>query len=239
MIDFWIRAILFARMKKEAPIFSLYLLFMLTISLNACNRTSSDSQIQAGDLLFQDLNCGPLCDAIEAVTNGVNGRDFSHCAMVISINDSLKVIEAIGQQVQISSLEDFFKRSGDSLELKNISVARLRPKYQDLIPKASAYALANLGKAYDQEFLIDNEQWYCSELLYESFKVANANKEFFSLTPMTFKDPQSQEFFPAWVDYYRNLNRAIPEGEPGLNPGSISRSEKIEILDLQELAIKH
>lgn len=239
MIVFWIRAILFARMKKEAPIFSLYLLFMLAISLNACNRTSSDSQIQAGDLLFQDLNCGPLCDAIEAVTNGVNGRDFSHCAMVISINDSLKVIEAIGQQVQISSLEDFFKRSGDSLELKNISVARLRPKYQDLIPKASAYALANLGKAYDQEFLIDNEQWYCSELLYESFKVANANKEFFSLTPMTFKDPQSQEFFPAWVDYYRNLNRAIPEGEPGLNPGSISRSEKIEILDLQELAIKH
>lgn len=239
MIVFWIRAILFARMKKEAPIFSLYLLFMLTISLNACNRTSSHSQIQAGDLLFQDLNCGPLCDAIEAVTNGVNGRDFSHCAMVISINDSLKVIEAIGQQVQISSLEDFFKRSGDSLELKNISVARLRPKYQDLIPKASAYALANLGKAYDQEFLIDNEQWYCSELLYESFKVANANKEFFSLTPMTFKDPQSQEFFPAWVDYYRNLNRAIPEGEPGLNPGSISRSEKIEILDLQELAIKH
>ena len=36
--------------------------------------------LKEGDLLFQDLNCGELCDAIETVTQGVDGKDFSHCA---------------------------------------------------------------------------------------------------------------------------------------------------------------
>ena len=81
--------------------------------------------IQEGDLLFQDLDCGPLCDAIEAVTEGVNGKDFSHCAMVVKINDSLKVVEAIGDQVQVITLHDFFARSGDTASIQNITVGRV------------------------------------------------------------------------------------------------------------------
>ena len=50
---------------------------------------------------------------------------------------------------------------------------------------------------------------------------------------MTFKDPETKEFFPAWVAYYAELGEAIPEGESGLNPGSISRSQKIDILSVR------
>ena len=66
--------------------------------------------IQEGDLLFQDLDCGPLCDAIEAVTVGAKGNKYSHCALAIRKNDSIKVIEAIGSAVTVTDLNAFLGR---------------------------------------------------------------------------------------------------------------------------------
>jgi uncharacterized protein YycO len=188
--------------------------------------------LQEGDLLFQDLNCGELCDAIEAVTEGANGQDFSHCAMVIRDADSLVVVEAIGNKVQLNSIQKFFARSGDTLAVKNIVVGRVKQPYKELIPVAAANAKALVGQPYDDAFLPDNNKWYCSEVLYEAFRKAS-NSDFFELAPMTFKDPRTQAYFPAWINYYRELNVEIPEAIPGLNPGSISRSSKIEIVKIQ------
>ncbi len=206
---------------------------ILAVLTQACQSSESINSLQHGDLLFQDLNCGDLCDAIEAVTEGVNGRDFSHCGMVVDINDTLMVVEAIGSQVQLNSLADFFRRSGDSSEITNIVVGRVKGDFQPLIEEASAYATRQLGQPYDNVYLLDNGEWYCSELLYESFKAANDGQAFFDLAPMTFKDPTQGDFFPAWVDYYEELQEDIPEGEPGLNPGSISRSDKLDIIDIK------
>jgi len=196
---------------------------------------SAQSTLQEGDLLFQDLNCGALCDAIEAVTEGVNQRDFSHCAMVVRVGDSLVVVEAIGDRVQYNSLSRFFKRSGDTAQVRNILVGRVNPEYQGLIPKAAEYAKSLVAKPYDDLFLPDNDAWYCSEVLYDAFRVASG-EAFFELSPMTFKDPGTGNFFPAWVSYYQQWKAPIPEGVPGLNPGSISRSSKIHILPLDRLA---
>jgi hypothetical protein len=191
--------------------------------------------LQEGDLLFQDLNCGELCDAIEAVTEGVNGKDFSHCAMVVKINDSLKVVEAIGDKVQVNTLKEFFARSGDTASIHNITVGRVLEKYQPIIAKASLKAKEYIGQPYDDVFLMNNNSWYCSELLFEVFKEANDAQDFFELNPMTFKDPNTHTFFPAWVDYYQQLKQDIPEGKPGINPGLISRSDKIQIIPLKKI----
>lgn len=199
----------------------------------SCNE--SGERLREGDFLFQDLNCGELCDAIEAVTEGINGKDFSHCGMVITINDTLMVVEAIGDGVQLNSLSTFLARSGDTEALANTTVARLKSEFNPLIKKAKSFALDKIGQPYDSEFLLDNGKWYCSELLYEAFKVANGNEDFFELAPMTYKDPNSGQFFPAWVSYYEALNTVIPEGKPGLNPGSISRSEKIEVINIDKI----
>jgi hypothetical protein len=188
--------------------------------------------LKEGDLLFQDLNCGELCDAIEAVTEGVNHQDFSHCAMVIRDGDSLMVVEAIGNKVQLNSIHRFFVRSGDTLQIKNIAVGRVKPQYFGLIPQAASNAKALVGQPYDDAFLPNNNSWYCSEVLYDAFRKAS-NSEFFELQPMTFKDPRTKDYFPAWIEYYRDLKTEIPEGVPGLNPGSISRSDKIEIIKIQ------
>jgi hypothetical protein len=189
--------------------------------------------LQEGDLLFQDLNCGELCDAIEAVTEGVNEKNFSHCAMVVKINDSLKVVEAIGDKVQVNTLKDFFARSGDTASIQNITVGRVLEKYQPVVTKAAMKVKEYIGQPYDDVFLMDNNSWYCSELLYDAFKEANDAQDFFELNPMTFKNPNTHAFFPAWVDYYKQLKQDIPEGKPGINPGLISRSNKIQIVPIQ------
>ena len=198
-----------------------------TLLASSCATKAEESSLKEGDLLFQDLDCGPMCNAIEAVTEGVNGRDFSHCAIVIKEHDSLKVIEAIGSAVQITSLSDFLKRSNKVL------AARLKTSDNELISRAVKYSKSLEGKPYDDVFLMNNGAYYCSELLYESFMVANDGKPIFSLAPMTFKDPETHDFYPVWVEYYHELHCRIPEGKPGLNPGSVSRSEKLELLDVE------
>lgn len=159
--------------------------FMLLVSGCSLFPNKSSSQktetIQEGDLLFQDLNCGELCDAIEAVTEGVDGKDFSHCAMVVKINDTLQVVEAIGDKVQVTSLRNFFARSGDTTTIQNITVGRVLEKYQPLAAKAALNAKAHIGEPYDDVFLMNNNSWYCSELLYDAFKEANDSKDFFEL----------------------------------------------------------
>jgi hypothetical protein len=208
------------------------LLLTLLCSALACSRSPSQ-QLQEGDLLFQNLNCGELCDAIEAVTEGVDGKDFSHCAMVVKVHDTLEVVEAIGGAVKLTSLKDFFKRSGDTGSIKNIAVGRVKDAFQPLLSKAAGFAKKQVGQPYDDEFLPNNGKWYCSELLSESFKDANNHVDFFALQPMTFKDPATQQFFPAWINYYNQLNKPIPEGRPGINPGLISRSNKISIIKIE------
>ena len=141
----------------------------------------------------------------------------------------------IGSNVQLNSITNFFLRSNDTGQIRNITIARLKQNNQQLIGKASAFAMKQVGKPYDDEFIMNNGKWYCSELLYEAYKAANNNKDFFSLEPMTFKDPKTQNFFPAWIDYYKNLHQPIPEGKPGINPGLISRSKKIKILMMEKI----
>jgi len=202
-----------------------YPIFLSILILFACGEKKASLGLHEGDLLFQDLDCGPMCTAIETVTEGVNGRDFSHCAMVIEENDTLKVIEAIGKGVQVTALETFKQRSD------KILAARIKSENRNLISRAVAYAKSLKGKPYDDVFLLNNDRYYCSELLYESFKVANHGKPIFSLAPMTFMDPATKAYYPVWVDYYHDLKCPIPEGKPGLNPGSISRSPVLELLD--------
>jgi len=207
-------------------------LFIMLL-LYSCKDPNYEDKMKEGDILFQDLDCGALCDAIEAVTDGAGGREFSHCGLVVEIDGRLQVVEAIGDRVQVNDLNTFFTRSGDTSNIMNISLGRINREYSGIISRASEYARQQIGTPYDDEFLIDNGKWYCSELLYQSFKEANSGDEFFILQPMTFRDPETGEFFPAWIEYYNNLGLPIPEGMPGTNPGLISLSERLRIIELK------
>lgn len=192
---------------------------------------SDDFQLKAGDILFQDSDCGPFCESIEKVTFGIYGSKFSHAGIVVEDeNEQLKVLEAISAGVVETSLDSFFNRSFDEKNRSKVAVGRLKKQYNSLIPSAIAFAKTKIGASYDEVFAIENDKYYCSELIYFSFQYANNNQPIFELQKMTFKDPETNEIFPIWADYFKNLEVEIPEGKPGLNPGGMSKSSYIDVV---------
>lgn len=204
------------------------LLLILLFPLLVTAQTFRISDLKDGDLIFMDMDCGPLCDAIEAVTEGYKGNDFSHMGLVYHRNDSLYIVEAAGNSVRLTAWDKF-----RTYTKKPLYAGRLRPKYARHAPEAVAFSLKQLGKPYDDEYVYNNGAYYCSELIYDAFMFANDGKPFFTLEPMTYLEPGTEEFFPAWVDYYKTLGKPIPQGLPGCNPGGISKSDKIEVRPLE------
>ncbi len=216
---------------------ALYIILFTTYLFISCRNEVEKEQktqfnLQAGDILFQDLDCGAACDAIESVTEGVNGMDFSHCGIVAEIDGELKVIEAYGS-VQAISIDTFLARSKDSAGRTKVVVGRLKDN-NGLAEKSAEIAETYLGKAYDKAFILDDDAYYCSELVYECYKAANGGTAYFPLNVMTFKEPYTDSFMPFWTEYYHKLGTEIPEGDSGINPGAISRSAYLEIIELNK-----
>ncbi len=223
------------------------LLIVLGLCLSHCTDTNSAPEapappaiaitpidtfpLQIGDLLFQDSDCGPFCDAIEKVTHGINGAKFSHVGLVVKDpSNRLQILEAIGRGVVLTPIDSFLMRSADAQQQPKVIVGRLKEEYQHLLNPAVQAAISYLGQPYDPIFDLNNEAYYCSEMLYFAFKTANNNQPVFQLRPMTFKDPDTGETFPAWLEHFQSLQKFIPENKPGLNPGSMSRSLYLDIV---------
>ena len=200
----------------------IYLLFILHSSC------ASNFQLQEGDLLFQDLDSSPLCDAIELVTPGYNDANFSHIGFIVSDDGKLKVLEAIPPKVILTELEDFLSRSKDKDGNPKVIVGRLKKEYKNAIPKAVEFAHKKIGVDYDGIFIMNNNSYYCSELLYEAF----SKDSIFQLQAMTFLHPESGDTLQTWKAYYAELGVKIPENELGINPGIMSLSKKIEIVHI-------
>ncbi len=211
------------------PIF-LFLSIVL-IFANCQPVPENDFELQEGDLLFQDSDCGAFCDAIEAVTQGVDGYDFSHVGLVMKSDDgTLKVMEAITKGVVLTELDSFLNRSFDKNDQPKVIVGRLKSEYMDLVPDAIQFIHSKMDATYDFVFNIENDSFYCSELIHLAFEAANNQTPIFDAPPMTFKSPDTDSTFAIWVDYFNDINQPIPEGEVGLNPGSMSRSPYISIV---------
>jgi len=194
-------------------------------------RANGEFVLRPGDLLFQDLDCGPLCNAIETVTQGIDGAHFSHVGMVSRVDGPEPlVIEAISAGVVETPLPEFLARSADRRGRPKVLVGRVDESLQRLIPDALESARTFLGRPYDSVYVIDDTSFYCSELVYEAFRQANGGSPVFPLAPMTFRDSRMGQTFGPWAAYYEELGVPIPEGEPGLNPGGISRSPAVRIV---------
>ena len=187
---------------------------------------SNSFHLKEGDILFQDLDSSPLCEAIETVTPGFKNASLSHIGMIVSHNNELKVIEALPPEVVFTNIEDFLSRSLDCNNNPKVIVGRLKYKYSNIIPKAIKYAKNQVGTKYDDAFLMNNDLYYCSELIHDSFR----EDSIFQLRPMTFVNPKTNKTLEIWEKYYSDLGIDIPQNEPGINPGQISLSNKLDII---------
>lgn len=98
-----------------------------------------------------------------------------------------------------------------------------------MIPDAIREAFTHVGKAYDHGYVLNNDTYYCSELIYEILLRANQGEAVFPLNEMTFRSPVTGEFTEGWIRHFEELGMPVPEEEPGINPGAMSRSEVIDM----------
>ena len=149
--------------KKLVFIFILLFFFFQFISQKLSIKIAPENHeifklIKEGDLVFQDLDSSPLCDAIEEVTPGYKNQNFSHIGMIIllqndeNFQNGYYIIEAFSQGVQIVEIEDFLKRSHNNHGVPKITLGRITEEYQKLIPKVIKEARKLLGKKYDDFF---------------------------------------------------------------------------------------
>ena len=196
------------------------LLFLLIAALPFTGSAQQKTAFQDGDILFQKLPCGGLCDAIIATTPCAEGRRFNHCGVVQLVAGKSFVIEAIGNQVQQTPLQKFLARD----TAVTISAGRPHWKTKGEGKQAAMKAATFIGRPYDDAFLPGDTALYCSELVWEVSK--RGNKKLFQLEPMTFKEGGATH--PAWVSYYEKLGVAPPEGVLGINPCGLANSPELD-----------
>lgn len=210
----------------------LYLLHILFFNLSVFFSDNTDEfALKNGDLIFQESCEGNMGEAIKDVTSSMEGYNFTHVGMVWinQSNDSIYVIEATHPKICITPLEEYLYPKDKNCAPRS-AVARLKEKYQNLIPLAIEEAMKHIGKDYDDAFDLKNDQYYCSELIYEILLKANNNKEVFPLNIMTFKAKDSDSFSQNWITHFEKLNIPIPEGELGINPGAMSK--QTDVIDI-------
>ena len=184
--------------------------------------------LQSGDLLFQVGKSTMLSDAIAQVTSGKNNVNYTHVGIVSVENGNVFVIEATSPKVRKVVIDTFLNDARKINGKPIVAVGRLKSKYYDIIPQAVKNAETYLGKPYDYVYSPDNDEYYCSELVYLAYKNKNG-KPVFKSKKMTFCD-ENGKMSSAWIEHFAKHNAPIPEGRQGTNPGDLSKSKEIDII---------
>ena len=178
-------------------------------------------QLREGDLLFC---CSDTANAITAVTTGLQDLPIDHVAIVHYIGGEQLglpyVIEAVKPAVCLTPIDSFLSENGRVLQGRlNVDID---------MPASIKRCLAMVGKPYDDLYLPGDSAIYCSELVQLCF-IDPSGKLIFDPVPMTFHDATGQ-VTDYWQEFYQARGMEVPEGEPGSNPGELSRREQVAIL---------
>lgn len=125
-------------------------------------------QPQAGDVIFQSLPYSPLVRAIEGATES----PYSHCGVVTNQNGRWVVYEAY-RGVEVTPLSDFIFRG----RAQAFAVYRLKENLRSNIPEFLKAAEHYLGRPYDVRYRWDDENIYCSELIYKAYRDATDGEQ--------------------------------------------------------------
>lgn len=189
------------------PIFTTGVIALLTSLL----------QLKEGDLLF----CvSPEDNPTTDVTQGVEEQKIDHVAIFHRQGEDSFALEAVFSGVRLTPIDTFLKHN------PHVLIGRLRDTAN--VSTSVLNAMQYLGRPYDFNFDSSDSAIYCSELVQKSYK-DQKGRLIFEPIPMSFHD-KNGKITPYWKEHYARQNLEVPEGEPGSNPGDLSRNKKIEIL---------
>lgn len=131
-------------------------LLVLLIAITAIKSPSAPvaSTLKEGDIVFQTSKSSQS-KYIKLATQS----PWTHCGIIIEKPDGLYVLEAIST-VSLTPYQQWVERGrGKRVRVKRYTKEPIKIKY-------SKY----LGKRYDNAFKFGNNQWYCSELVYDIYR---------------------------------------------------------------------
>lgn len=207
-------------MKKTLFLWLTLLLSAVCVSAQRLERVGLGSLCE-GDLLFCAQEKG---NNITDVTQGVGGMKIDHVAIFHRQGGRTFALEAIHSGVGLTPTDSFIARR------EVVLAVRLRDTLG--VARSVERALGFIGRPYDFNFMPDDSAFYCSELVQKCYR-DSCGELVFKPIPMSFHD-QSGRITPYWHDYYARQGLQVPEGEPGSNPGDLSRSAAICILGIVE-----
>ena len=192
-------------------------LFIVTAGCIQVTKASRfvDYQPQEGDVVMQSLPKMDLVRAIEGVTNS----PYSHCGIVTQLEGQWVVLEAIGP-VRYTPLYSYLDRG----RADAYAVYRLREPHRKHIPGMIEEAAKMLNRPYDFRYRLDDENIYCSELIYKGFK-ATSSEDLGKLEALGTLN---------WEPYEKTIRKydggGLPLDRMMITPVGLTRSPKLELV---------
>ena len=180
-------------------------------------------EVLEGDLFFAYSSTTGKAIS-EATVHDATALPIYHVAIATWVNEKLYALEAIDEGVVLTPYDKFCERT---ISKGGMLIGRLRDRSG--IDQSVSNAMEHLGKPYDNLYMIDTQEIYCSELVQLSY-VNGKGHRLFPLVNMSFHDAQGR-IIDYWLKHYANHGMAVPEGALGTNPAQIAHDPAIIILD--------
>jgi len=145
-------------------------IILFTFIFQSCRQRAVDDNMyhdilptfKEGDIIFQ-TSLSQQSQAIQLATHS----KFSHCGIVIKKDNWFYVLEAV-EPVKLTEVDEWIDRGKD----KRYEVKRLKnidSISEENISNAKKFGLSLLGKHYDANFNWNNNEIYCSELVWKIY----------------------------------------------------------------------
>ena len=181
--------------------------------------------ILEGDLLFAYSNTNGKAIS-DATVHDTSALPIYHVAIATWVGGKLYALEAIDEGVVLTPYDKFSNRT---INKGGLLIGRLHDRSG--IDQSVSNAMEHLGKPYDNLYMIDTQEIYCSELVQLSY-VNGKGQRLFPLIHMSFHDAQGH-ILEYWRKHYAAHGMAVPEGALGTNPAQIAHDPAIRIVSEQ------
>lgn len=196
---------------------------LILILLLACALSvDAQQQVLEGDLIFAYSSTSGKAIS-DATVHDSTALPVYHVAIATWVDGKPYVLEAIDEGVVLTPYDKFCERT---MSKGGMLLGRLKDRSG--VDQSVSNAMEHLGKPYDDLYMIDTQEIYCSELVQLSY-VNGKGQRLFPLINMSFHDAQGR-ILDYWREHYAKHGMAVPEGALGTNPAQIASDPAVEII---------